>query len=141
MGNAIDWLVRPEAHGARTTGLATFGTTTARLIGPGNRDIPLSPYRWCDARRCCATPGLYTAETAGAKSTFAVNVGDPQVSNLARTTLSRSDQARSVGAGLSGRPWWIYLRARGVRSRACGMVDMAAPDHGMTGHAHDGPRC
>ena len=41
MGNAIDWLVRPEAHGARTTGLATFGTTIARLIGPGNRNIPL----------------------------------------------------------------------------------------------------
>jgi hypothetical protein len=110
MGNAIDWLVRPEAHGARTTGLATFGTTTARLIGPGNRDVPLSRLDSASLAML-RTPGLYTAETAGAKSTFAVNAGDPQVSNLARTTLSQSDQARPVGAGLSGRPWWLYCAA------------------------------
>jgi hypothetical protein len=108
MGNAIDWLVRPEARGVRTTGLATFGPTTARLIGPGNRDIPLSRLDRT-ALAMLRAPGLYTAETAGAKSVFAVNAGDPQVSNLARSTLSRSDQARPVGAGLSGRPWWTYL--------------------------------
>jgi hypothetical protein len=56
-------------------------------------------------------PGLYVAEGAGAASTFAVNVGDPQVSNTARTSLSPGDQARPVMAGTSARSWWLYCAA------------------------------
>ena len=131
MGNAIDWLVRPEAHGARTD--------RSRDVRPDHRPadwarqprVPLSPVGGATLATL-RTPGLYTAETAGATSTFAVNVGDPQVSNLARTTLSRSDQARPVTAGLSGRPVVALLCDRRVRSRACRVVDVAAPDHRMT---------
>jgi hypothetical protein len=38
-----------------------------------------------------------------------VNVGDPQVSNLSRTSLSATAQARAVSAGASGRAWWLYF--------------------------------
>jgi hypothetical protein len=110
MGNALDWLARPEAHTARTTGRASFSASITRLTGPGNRQIPLS---WIGGAAVATlrAPGLYVAEGAGATSTVAVNVGDPQISNLLRTSLSRSDQARPVMAGGSGRPWWEYCAA------------------------------
>jgi hypothetical protein len=107
MGNAIDWLVRPEAHAARTTGLASFNQATVQVTGPGGVQIPLARVTGA-ALAMLRAPGLYVAEGAGAKSTFAVNVGDPQVSNGARTSLSRTDQSRPVMAGASGRPWWLY---------------------------------
>ncbi|MEN3337794.1 MAG: hypothetical protein V7647_1470 [Acidobacteriota bacterium] len=110
MGNALDWLVRPDAHAARTTGRASFSASTARLTGPGNRQIPLSRIDGA-AVAMLREPGLYVAEGAGATSTVAVNVGDPQISNLSRTNLSRSDKARPVLAGVSGRPWWMYCAA------------------------------
>jgi hypothetical protein len=110
MGNAIDWLVRPDAHASRSTGLAALGATATRLIGPGNRSVPLSRVNGASLA-VLRVPGFYTAEGAGATSNFAVNITDPQVSNLARTGLSPSDQARSVRAGISGRPWWMYCAA------------------------------
>lgn len=110
MGNAIDWLVRPEAHAARTTGLASFNQATVQLTGPGGRQVPVARVTGA-ALGVLRVPGLYVAEGAGARSTFAVNVGDPQVSNVARTSLSRSDQSRPVMAGASGRPWWLYCAA------------------------------
>lgn len=110
MGNAIDWLVRPDAHAARTTGLASFNAAIVRLTGPDNRQVHLSRIDGA-ALAMLRAPGLYTAEGAGARSTFAVNVGDPQISNLSRTSLSRSNQARPVMAGASGRPWWVYCAA------------------------------
>jgi hypothetical protein len=110
MGNAIDWLVRPDARSARTTGLASFDRATVQVVGPGGRPVPIA--RVGDAALAVLrVPGLYVAEGGGARSTFAVNVGGPQVSNAARTTLSASDQARPVLAGASGRSWWLYCVA------------------------------
>jgi hypothetical protein len=110
MGNAIDWLVRPDAHAARTTGLASFNQATVHLIAPGGRQVPIARVSGA-ALAMLRTPGLYVAEGAGARSTFAVNVGSPQVSNAERTSLSRSDQARPVMAGASGMSWWLYCVA------------------------------
>jgi hypothetical protein len=110
MGHAIDWLVRPDARGSRTTGTASFQPVTSRVSGPGGRPVPLARVNGA-ALGVLRAPGLYVAEGAGATSTFAVNVGDPQVSNATRTSLSASDQARPVMAGTSGRPWWIYCAA------------------------------
>jgi hypothetical protein len=110
MGNAVDWLVRPDARAARTTGLASFDPATAQVSGPGGRQLPIARVTGAALVNLRA-PGLYVAEGAGAKSTVAVNVGDPQVSNAGRTTLSQSDQARPVLAGASGRSWWLYLAA------------------------------
>jgi hypothetical protein len=110
MGNAIDWLVRPDARAAQTTGLASFNETTATVTGPGGRQVQLARVAG-RALGMLRAPGLYVAEGAGAASTFAVNVGDPQVSNTARTSLSPGDQARPVMAGASARSWWLYCAA------------------------------
>jgi hypothetical protein len=110
MGNAIDWLVRPDARAAQATGLASFNETTATVTGPGGRQVQLARVAG-RALGVLRAPGLYVAEGAGAASTFAVNVGDPQVSNTARTSLSPGDQARPVMAGTSARSWWLYCAA------------------------------
>ena len=55
------------------------------------------------------SPGLYTAEAAGARTTFAVNIADPDVSNLARSTLATGQDTVAVTEGMSPRPWWLYL--------------------------------
>lgn len=110
MGNAIDWLVRPDLRAAGTAGLAALNAATTRLIGPGGKEVPLA-HAAGTVLAVLRAPGLYIAEGAGARSTFAVNVGGPQVSNAARTNLSASDQARPVTAGTSGRSWWLYCAA------------------------------
>jgi hypothetical protein len=48
------------------------------------------------------------AEGGGARSAVAVNVGDPQTSNLQRTSGGTTRNAQIVTAGASGWPWWIY---------------------------------
>jgi hypothetical protein len=53
-------------------------------------------------------PGIYTAQGGGARSTFAVNISDPQLSNLSRTTPAASGRVVTVAAGASGAPWWVY---------------------------------
>jgi hypothetical protein len=110
MGNAIDWLVRPDARAARATGLASFNHATVQVVGPGGRAVPIARVSGA-ALAMLRVPGLYVAEGAGARSTFAVNVGSPQVSNATRTSLSPSDQARPVLAGASGPSWWLYCVA------------------------------
>ena len=37
-----------------------------------------------------------------------VNVGDPAVSNLQRTSLPESAVRAASAGGGSGRPWWMY---------------------------------
>jgi hypothetical protein len=53
------------------------------------------------------TPGLHLVEAAGSRGVIAVNVGDPEVSNLARTSLEEGAGARTP-AGRRTRPWWTY---------------------------------
>ena len=110
IGNAIDWLVRPEARAAQRPGPASFNPATALLTGPDGRQLPLVRMEGAVLARL-RTPGLYVAEGAGATSTFAVNVSDPQVSNTTRTSLTQGDQARGAGAGAAERPWWTYCAA------------------------------
>ena len=51
---------------------------------------------------------MYIAEGAAARTAIAVNGGDRRVSNLLRTSLTAEKQARTVAAGVSPRPWWMY---------------------------------
>lgn len=110
MGNAIEWLARPDARPSQAAGLASFSETTARVTGPEGRSVPLLRVPGA-ALADLRTPGLYVAEGPGSRSTFAVNITDPQVSNTSRTTLASSDRARPVLAGTSGQPWWLYAAA------------------------------
>ncbi len=110
MGNAVEWLVRPDARPSQPPGLALFTPTTGQVTDPTGKPVPLARVPGA-ALAILRLPGLYVAEAGGARSTVAVNVADPQVSNTARTTLGRGDQARPVTAGASEQAWWIYLAA------------------------------
>ncbi len=107
IGNAVEWLVRPDARPAQRSGLASFTPATGRVAGPEDREVPLARVPGAAMGRL-RVPGLYTADAAGARSTFAVNVGEPQVSNTTQTSLNSSTGVRLVSAGASGHAWWVY---------------------------------
>jgi hypothetical protein len=105
-GNALAWLSRPVEGGARRAGLATFDEALVRLTGPNGAAIPLArlPGETIGMLRA---PGMYVAEAGGSRSTFAVNVSDPDVSNLTRAGNSGAT-ATLPGTAEGGRPWWLY---------------------------------
>lgn len=112
MGNAVDWLARASAGGARRTGRTTFNASIVRVTGPRGEPTPLLNLHGAPAA-LLTRPGIYSAEASGgAAAKFAVNVVDPDVSNLGRSTLASGGRgAIAVSAGVSQRPWWMYLVA------------------------------
>jgi hypothetical protein len=110
IGDALDWLTRPAEGGSRRPGPASFDRSVSRLTGPDGSAVPLE-HAGDRLTTVLARPGLYVAEGGGARSSFAVNVGDPQVSNLLRTSLGASGRALAVTSGASGRAWWLYCVA------------------------------
>jgi hypothetical protein len=107
VGNALEWLARPDLGGARRPGEIVFDDRVASVVASDGTKVPLQRVDRT-AIGVVRKPGLYTVESGGARSTLAVNVGDPQVSDVERTTLS-ADNARAVGAGTSSHAWWLYL--------------------------------
>ena len=107
VGNALDWLTNPAPAPPKHPGLAAFDRSIARVTGPGGEALRLTRLGG-DAVATLRTPGLYAAETGGARTTFAINSGDPQISNLMRTNLSASVRDNPAPPGTSRQPWWIY---------------------------------
>ena len=107
MGNALDWLARPEARRTHAPGPESFEASTDKLVGPNGTQVALLRVGGTTVGRPHA-PGLYTVEGGGARSTIAVNVGDPQLSNLEQTSLTSGQRDRAVASGSGGRPWWLY---------------------------------
>jgi hypothetical protein len=105
-GNALEWLVRPEAGGPRRPGPVQFDDAVVRVTGPRGVTVPLERVNHA-AMAVLRAPGVYVAEGGGARSTIAVNVGDAQVSNVGRTSLPASG-TRAVTAGASSHAWWMY---------------------------------
>jgi hypothetical protein len=106
VGNALDWLARPAAGEPRSPGPIELPASTTRLTSPEGESVPL--VRAGD--RVLArlrTPGLYLAQAGGSESVVGVNVGNPAIANLSRTTLA-DDAPASPLSGLTGRAWWIY---------------------------------
>jgi hypothetical protein len=110
IGNAVDWLARPPSASAHHTGRSAFDAAITRVTGPRGSEVPLLslPGRQMAMLRA---PGLYGEEAGGARASFAVNIADPDVSTLARTTIGSSRGTVTVTSGMSPRPWWIYLLA------------------------------
>jgi hypothetical protein len=88
----------------------TFGSAVETVTGPDAAPVPLARVN-LTAVGMLRQPGLYTVEGAGGRSTIAVNVGDPLLSNLMRTPPLAAARASAVQPGTSGRPWWLYLAA------------------------------
>lgn len=112
MGNAIDWLGHPLVIAARRTGRAALDESVTRVTGPRGA-VPLMKLPG-ETFAALAAPGIYTAEAGGARATFAVNIADPAVSNLERTTANPSATVVAVSSALPGRPWWVYLVILGL---------------------------
>jgi hypothetical protein len=110
LGNALEWLARPAPGGTRHLGHASFDRAVTKLTGPRDTPVPLMDLP-SERMAVLREPGLYTATAAGSHATFAVNILNPDVSNLAKSTLSRGQTASAVSAGMSPRPWWVYLLA------------------------------
>jgi hypothetical protein len=106
VGNALDWLARPAAGAVAVPGPVSFDEDVARVIAPGGARVSLARTNHA-ATGLLRAPGLYVAETGGARSTIAVNAADFQTSNLMRTTLGAPGRELSA-AGESGFPWWVY---------------------------------
>ena len=106
VGNALAWLSRPADGGVRRAGLSSFDEAVARVTDPAGIAIPLARLPG-EAIGVLRAPGLYIVEGAGSRATFAVNVSDPDVSNLAKSTAGTAGAAMPGGAGVP-RPWWLY---------------------------------
>jgi hypothetical protein len=111
VGNALAWLSRPVDDGVRRAGLSSFDEAVARVSDPGGTAIPLARLPG-EAIGVLRAPGLYTADGAGSRATFAVNVSDPDVSNLTRTSIDTAGAALPGNAG-GQRPWWLYCAVLG----------------------------
>jgi hypothetical protein len=107
VGDALGWLAHPPSGGARHPGMMAFEDGIEKVIGPGGEPVPLVRVNGA-ALGVLRAPGLYVAEGGGARRTIAVNAGDPQVSNVWRTSANAGARAIVVTAGASGLPWWQY---------------------------------
>jgi aerotolerance regulator-like protein len=106
IGNALDWLARPEAgKRALRPGLASFGDATTKVTAPDGTSVPLTRINGA-ALAMLRVPGLYEVQAGGAHSTIAVNTADPQRSNVTRTSLARGTDA-AAARGILERPWWL----------------------------------
>ncbi len=105
-GNALAWLAHPEsqAHSLRP-GLASFSEVTTNVSGPRGESLPLTRVGGA-AVGILRTPGLYVAEGGGTRSTFAMNMADPQRSNVAHSTLASGANTASA-QGFPDPSWWI----------------------------------
>jgi hypothetical protein len=106
IGNALEWLARPELDAPHRPGRVTVPASTTKVTAPDGAAVRV--VRGGDrAWTVLAGPGLYRVEAGGSRSVVAVNVGDREVSNLARTSLAGTASGPAAG-DRSGRPWWIY---------------------------------
>jgi hypothetical protein len=107
IGNALEWLARPEFLGSHKPGEIVLDESVARLTGPDGKAVPVERVNHASIA-VLRTPGVYVAEGGGATTRIAVNVGDPHLSNVQRTSLPPAG-ARAVTAGSSSRAWWSYF--------------------------------
>jgi hypothetical protein len=117
LSNALDWLARPsvwqdagdpDRSRARRPGLAAFDPFVRSVTDPHGREVPL--VRAGDrVAGLLREPGLYVAQGFHVRRVVTVNAGDPEISDLSRTTLDGSDEAHQVARGRAGRPWWVAL--------------------------------
>ena len=107
VGNAIDWLMTPFGHTSVNPGLASLNDAVSSVAGPRGTSVPLAHVNHA-ALGLLRAPGLYVVTGGGGRGTIAVNAGDPGLSDLMKTTLSRANQAGLVRPGAASRPWWVY---------------------------------
>jgi hypothetical protein len=109
MVNALEWLARPSLGTQVRPGVVPLNAVVAHLTSPDGKTVDVTTFGDTRLARI-VTPGLYLAEGGGMRSALAVNVGDPQVSNVSRTSLSAATLA-ATAAEQTNDPWWPVLIA------------------------------
>jgi hypothetical protein len=105
--NALEWLARPSLGDQVRPGVVGLDAVVSKLTSPEGRQVEVTTF---DGQRLAriVTPGLYLAEGGGMRTALAVNVGDPQVSNTERTSLTAETLSESAAAQAND-PWWPML--------------------------------
>ncbi|HEX5069571.1 MAG TPA: VWA domain-containing protein [Vicinamibacterales bacterium] len=111
-GNTIEWLARPSFGVLRHAGPVELPASTARLVSPDGLPVPVVKSGDRAVARL-TSPGLYLVEAGGARGVIGVNVGDPDVSNLSRSSLTSTATAH-VAAGGAGWPYWMWAVGVGL---------------------------
>lgn len=109
MVNALEWLARPSIGAQVRPGVVVLDAVVSHLTAPDGKRVEVTEFGDSRLARLTA-PGLYLAEGGGMRSALAVNVGDPQVSNVGRTSLSAATMASTTGEQAND-PWWPVLIA------------------------------
>ena len=116
--NALEWLARPSLGEQVRPGVVSLDAVVSQLTSPEGRRVDVTTFGAMRLARI-ATPGLYLAEGGGMRSALAVNVGDPQVSNVERTSLT-AQTLSDTAAAQANDPWWPMLIAIAF---ACALVE------------------
>lgn len=105
VGNAIDWLGRPERGRVRPPGPVVLPQDTERVLAPDGRALPLVPLG--DRRAVTLDkPGLYLAESANARRVLNVRLNDMRKANLMVSSIERDREVRAPAEKPTA-PWWI----------------------------------
>jgi hypothetical protein len=116
--NALEWLARPSLGDQVRPGVVGLEAVVSRLTSPEGRRVEVTTFGATRLARV-TTPGLYLAEGGGMRSALAVNVGDPQVSNVEHTSLTAQTLSDTAAAPAND-PWWPMLIAIAF---ACALVE------------------
>jgi hypothetical protein len=108
IGNALDWLSGRDDATGRRLGLASFDPSVEQVKDPAGASLPLVRLR-TETVGTLRAPGFYTVGRRGSQTTFAVNAGDPGVSDLRQNRAGDAARGSGIAAALRSRPWWIYL--------------------------------
>lgn len=103
VGNAIDWLGRPERNVKREPGAMVVPSSTTRVVASDGRSITLVARDGRVTARLDA-PGLYLVESSGPRRVVRVSLDDARRSNLLSSAVSADVEAPAAPAGTS-RPW------------------------------------
>jgi hypothetical protein len=108
VGNALEWLTTGAGpKGSRRPGQVAFDSTVSTVTDPSDDRVALTRLNGT-VTAILRTPGMYAAHDGTSRTMFAVNAGEPQLSNLMQTKLGALPDARTVASGAPARPWWLY---------------------------------
>jgi hypothetical protein len=106
VGNAVDWLGRPERGARHQPGPIALPAATERVIAPSGESLPLVKIGGRVSASLPA-PGLYLVESAGQQTVVQVDLGDPSRSNLMVGTPAPKPSSMPAPRA-PGRQWWRY---------------------------------
>jgi len=104
IGNALDWLGRPQRDLYRQPGPVLLPLATRRILAPDGRGVPFTTLDE-HVRATFDAPGLYLVQSTDGQSVVRVTLGDMRRSNLLASSLP--DASPAIPTAVRARPWWI----------------------------------